>query len=134
MVRETRKMFHDDALQISATTIRVPVLRAHSEAINVEFAEPFPAAEAEAILAQAAGVRIVNDPAQNHFPMPIEASGCDEVLVGRIRQDISRPDGTGLDLWGQRRSVAQRRGPKRRANRRGAHRAQTTFASVKGAD
>lgn len=99
MVRETRKMFHDDALPISATTIRVPVLRAHSEAINVEFAAPFPAAEAEAILAQAAGVRIVNDPAQNHFPMPIEASGCDEVLVGRIRQDISRPDGTGLDLW-----------------------------------
>ncbi len=99
MVRETRKMFHDDALQISATTIRVPVLRAHSEAINVEFDEPFPAAEAEAILAEAAGVRIVNDPEQNYFPMPIEASGCDEVLVGRIRQDISRPEGTGLDLW-----------------------------------
>jgi len=59
-VRETRKMFHDNALPISATTIRVPVLRAHSEAINVEFAEPFPAAEAEAILAQAAGVRIVD--------------------------------------------------------------------------
>ena len=82
-----------------SSTIRVPVMRAHSEAINLEFAEPFSAAEAREILAEAPGVLIVDEAEQSHFPMPIEASGRDEVLVGRIRQDISRPDGTGLDLW-----------------------------------
>ena len=99
MIRETQKMFHDDQVQITATTIRVPVMRAHSEAINLEFAEPFPEQEAREILAQAPGVQIVDEPASSHFPMPIEASGLDAVLVGRIRQDISRPDGRGLDLW-----------------------------------
>ena len=99
MIRETQKMFHDDQVQITATTIRVPVMRAHSEAINLEFAEPFPEQEAREILAQAPGVQIVDQPASSHFPMPIEASGLDAVLVGRIRQDISRPDGRGLDLW-----------------------------------
>ena len=99
MIRETHKMFHDDQLQVTATTIRVPVMRAHSEAINLEFAEPFPVAEAREILAQAPGVTIVDEAEQSHFPMPIEASGLDDVLVGRIRQDISRADGTGLDLW-----------------------------------
>jgi aspartate-semialdehyde dehydrogenase len=99
MIRETKKMFHDDAIQITATTIRVPVMRAHSEAINLEFFEAFSAAEARAILAAAPGVEIVDEPEKSHFPMPIEASGKDDVLVGRIRQDVSRPDGTGLDLW-----------------------------------
>jgi aspartate-semialdehyde dehydrogenase len=99
MIRETRKIFHDPHLQVTATTIRVPVMRAHSEAINLEFAEPFSAAEARKILARAPGVRLLDDPQNNHFPMPIEATGQDEVLVGRIRQDISRPDGRGLDLW-----------------------------------
>ena len=99
MIRETQKMFHDDQVQITATTIRVPVMRAHSEAINLEFAEPFPEQEAREILAQAPGVQIVDEPSSSHFPMPIEASGLDAVLVGRIRQDISRPDGRGLDLW-----------------------------------
>ena len=74
-------------------------MRAHSEAINLEFAEPFPEQEAREILAQAPGVEVVDDPARSHFPMPIEASGLDDVLVGRIRQDISQPDGCGLDLW-----------------------------------
>ena len=99
MIRETHKMFHDSEVQVTATTIRVPVMRAHSEAINLEFTEPFPAAEAREILAQAPGVLLVDEPEQSHFPMPIEASGRDEILVGRIRQDISRSDGTGLDLW-----------------------------------
>lgn len=99
MIRETHKMFHDSEVQVTATTIRVPVMRAHSEAINLEFTEPFPAAEAREILAQAPGVFLVDEPEQSHFPMPIEASGRDEILVGRIRQDISRSDGTGLDLW-----------------------------------
>lgn len=99
MIRETKKMFHDEAIQVTATTIRVPVMRAHSEAINLEFFEPFSADEAREVLAQAPGVTIVDEPAKSHFPMPIEASGQDDVLVGRIRQDISQPAGTGLDLW-----------------------------------
>jgi aspartate-semialdehyde dehydrogenase len=99
MIRETRKMFHDDQIQLTATTVRVPVMRAHSEAINLEFEEPVSAAEAAEILARAPGVKIIDQKASNHFPMPIEASGEDDVLVGRIRQDISRPDGRGLDLW-----------------------------------
>lgn len=99
MVRETRKMFHDDGLQVTATCVRVPVLRAHSEALNLEFEEPVTEAEVRQILAAAPGVRIVDDRQRNHFPMPLEASGQDEVLVGRIRQDLSRPDGTGIDLF-----------------------------------
>ncbi len=99
MIRETKKMFHDDDIQVTATTIRVPVMRAHSEAINLEFFESFTAQKAREILSGAPGVRIVDNPAESHFPMPIEASGADDVLVGRIRQDISRPDHTGLDLW-----------------------------------
>ena len=99
MIRETKKMFHDDSIGVTATTIRVPVMRAHSEAINLEFFEPFTAEKARDILAEAPGVRIVDNPADSHFPMPIESSGKDDVLVGRIRQDVSRPDQTGLDLW-----------------------------------
>jgi aspartate-semialdehyde dehydrogenase len=99
MVKETRKMFHCDDLKITATTIRVPVMRAHSEAINLEFEEPIGVEEARSILAQAPGLKVVDDPERNYFPMPIEASGQDAVLVGRIRQDISQADNMGLDLW-----------------------------------
>lgn len=97
MVNETRKIFSESSLRISATCVRVPVLRAHSEAINLEFADPFPVEEAKAILSQAPGVKIVEDWQKNYFPMPIEASSQDDVLVGRIRQDISNPN--GLELW-----------------------------------
>lgn len=97
MVNETRKIFGTDEIKISATCIRVPVLRAHSEAINLEFAEPFSAIEAREILKQAKGVKLVEDWQANYFPMPAEASGKDEVLVGRIRQDISHP--CGLEMW-----------------------------------
>ena len=99
MVKETHKMFHCDDLRITATTIRVPVMRAHSEAINLEFERQMEVGEARSILARAPGVKIVDDPERNYFPMPIEASGRDEVLVGRIRQDISQADNMGLDLW-----------------------------------
>ena len=99
MVKETRKMFHCDDLNITATTIRVPVMRAHSEAINLEFERPMIVEEARSILARAPGLKIVDDPERNYFPMPIEASGQDAVLVGRIRQDISQADNMGLDLW-----------------------------------
>jgi len=97
MVNETRKIFGVPDLRVSATCIRVPVLRAHSEAINLEFDQPFSPQEAKEILQAAPGVRVVEDWQANYFPMPIDASGIDPVLVGRIRQDLSHP--CGLELW-----------------------------------
>ncbi|PZD72290.1 Aspartate-semialdehyde dehydrogenase [Acaryochloris thomasi RCC1774] len=97
MVQETGKIFAASDLRISATCVRVPVLRAHSEAINLEFEQPFDADEAREILKSSPGVKLVEDWQANYFPMPMDASGRDEVLVGRIRQDISHPN--GLELW-----------------------------------
>jgi len=97
MVNETRKIFGDQNIRITATCVRVPVLRAHSEAINLEFDQPFNVEKAREILSNADGVQLVEDFSKNYFPMPIEASGKDDVLVGRIRQDISHPN--GLELW-----------------------------------
>ncbi len=97
MVNETRKIFGTQQIRITATCVRVPVLRAHSEAINIEFQTPFSPDEARKILSSSPGVELVEDWTTNHFPMPIEATGRDEVLVGRIRQDISHP--CGLELW-----------------------------------
>jgi len=99
MVKETRKIFGDGRVMISATCIRVPVPRAHCEAINLEFERPMTPEQVRQILSKAPGVRIVDNVAENHFPMPLEASGQDDVLVGRIRQDISRDDGRGIDLF-----------------------------------
>ena len=97
MVNETRKIFGVEALRISATCVRVPVLRAHSEAINLEFDQPFDVAKAREVLSQAPGVELREDWKANYFPMPIDATGRDAVLVGRIRQDISHR--CGLELW-----------------------------------
>ncbi|MFK0730512.1 MAG: aspartate-semialdehyde dehydrogenase [Gloeotrichia echinulata HAB0833] len=97
MVNETRKIFGTQQIRITATCVRVPVLRAHSEAINLEFETPFSPDAAREILSHSPGVKLVEDWQANHFPMPIEATGKDEVLVGRIRQDISHP--CGLELW-----------------------------------
>jgi aspartate-semialdehyde dehydrogenase len=97
MVNETRKIFDTQQLRITATCVRVPVLRAHSEAINLEFETPLSVEEAREILKQAPGIQVVEDWEANHFPMPTEATGRDEVLVGRIRQDISHP--CGLEIW-----------------------------------
>jgi len=97
VVEETRKMFHAPDLAIQPTCIRVPVLRAHSEAITLEFEKPLSPAEARKILEKAPGVKVVDDPAANHFPMPLEASGDLDVHVGRIRKDLSNPN--GLVLW-----------------------------------
>ena len=97
MINETRKIFGLSDLRLSATCVRVPVLRAHSEAVNLEFKEPFAVAEARRILARAPGVKLLEDWQANYFPMPIDATGKDEVLVGRIRQDLSHP--CGLELW-----------------------------------
>ncbi len=97
MINETRKIFGVSDLRVSATCIRVPVLRAHSEAVNLEFEQPFSVAEAREAIAQAKGVTLKEDWEANYFPMPIDASGEDDVLVGRIRQDLSHPN--GLELW-----------------------------------
>ena len=97
MIDETRKIFNVPDLRLSATCVRVPVLRAHSEAINLEFETPFCADKAREILASAPGVKLVEDWQANYFPMPIDATGKDEVFVGRIRQDLSHP--CGLELW-----------------------------------
>lgn len=97
MVNETRKIFGDESIRLTATCVRVPVLRAHSEAVNIEFFNPFPVEKARAALAQAPGVKVVEDWQANYFPMPLDATGQDDVLVGRLRQDIS--EANALELW-----------------------------------
>ena len=99
MRKETHKIFANPAIGISATCIRVPVLRSHAEAITLEFAQPVTPDQAREVLAAAPGVRLVDNPAKNHFPMPIEASGQGDILVGRIRSDTSLPDARGLSLF-----------------------------------
>ena len=100
MVEETRKIFHEPELPIVATCVRVPVLRAHSESIVIETKQPLSPEEARAILAKAPGVKLVDDAENNHFPMPIEATGQHDVLVGRIRRDLSHPRGLALFVAG----------------------------------
>jgi aspartate-semialdehyde dehydrogenase len=96
---ETRKIFGDPELRVSATCIRVPVLRAHSVAITFECQRPIPADEARRLIAGAAGVKLVDDRERNYFPMPRDASGGDPILVGRIRQDLSDPSGRSIALF-----------------------------------
>jgi aspartate-semialdehyde dehydrogenase len=97
MLHETRKIMELPDLRLSATCVRVPVLRAHSEAVNIEFSEPFPVEEARALLAVAPGVELIEDFGANRFPMPTDVTGRDPVAVGRIRQDLSEPN--ALELW-----------------------------------
>ncbi|MCB9853923.1 MAG: aspartate-semialdehyde dehydrogenase [Phycisphaerales bacterium] len=99
MIKETRKIFNAPNLAITATCIRVPVLRAHSESINLTFSEPMGEDEAREILQNAPGVTVVDDRANNRFPMPIDATGKDDCLVGRIRADVSREDGRGIEMF-----------------------------------
>ena len=99
VIRETRKIFEDDRIAVGVTCVRVPVLRAHSEAITFECERPISEDEVRAILAEAPGVRIVDDRAGNYFPMPIDASGQDDVLVGRIRKDLSDPSGHSIAMF-----------------------------------
>jgi len=101
VVAEVRRILDDPALRINITCVRVPVMRAHSESVTVEFDGPAPAeAEIRRVLEAAPGVRVVDDRAGNHFPMPIEASGEDDVLVGRIRADRSHPSAIQLFVAG----------------------------------
>src|SRR6195256_3267283 len=96
VIKETRKIFEDEKIAIGVTCVRVPVLRAHSEAITFECEKPISEDEVRAILSDAPGVRIVDDRAKNYFPMPIDASGRDDVLVGRIRRDLSDASGRSI--------------------------------------
>ena len=99
VIRETRKIFEDERIAVGVTCIRVPVLRAHSEAITFECERPISESEVREILAGAPGVKIVDDRAKNYFPMPIDASGQDDVLVGRIRKDLSDPSGHSISMF-----------------------------------
>jgi aspartate-semialdehyde dehydrogenase len=97
MVNETRKIMRDDNIRVTATTVRIPVMGGHSEAINVEFENEFDLAEVRALLAKAPGVVVVDDPAAQQYPMPKDAHERDEVFVGRLRRDETQPK--TLNLW-----------------------------------
>ena len=97
IVRETRKILDAPKLRVTATTVRVPVLRCHSEAINVELERPLKPNDARAALAAMPGVIVYDDPTKKLYPMPFEVSGKDDVYVGRIREDDSVTN--GLNLW-----------------------------------
>jgi aspartate-semialdehyde dehydrogenase len=97
MVRETKKILGDDTIQVTATAVRIPVMGGHSEAVNVEFANDFELSEVYRLLRATAGVEVVDDVAQNQYPMPKDAHGKDAVLVGRLRRDESQP--RTLNMW-----------------------------------
>lgn len=96
MYHETRKIMHSD-VEVSATCVRVPVLRAHSESVWVETERPVSAAEAREAFAQAEGIVLMDEPAEKVYPMPLYLTGKDPVYVGRIRKDVANPN--GLVFW-----------------------------------
>jgi aspartate-semialdehyde dehydrogenase len=97
MVKETNKIMRDDSIRVTATTVRIPVMGGHSESVNVEFANDFDLAEVKALLAAAPGVVVVDDLANQQYPMPMDAHEKDEVFVGRLRRDESQPN--TLNMW-----------------------------------
>ena len=99
VIRETHKIYGDDSIRIAATCVRVPVLRAHSVAINFECERPITPEQVRDIMQTAPGVKVVDDPERNYFPMPKDASGQDPILVGRIRRDLSDPSGRSIALF-----------------------------------
>lgn len=99
VIQETRKIFGDSTMRISATCVRVPVLRAHCVSLTFECERPINAAFVRETLASAPGVKIVDDVEKNYFPMPKDASGQDPILVGRIRQDVSDPSGHSIAMF-----------------------------------
>lgn len=99
VIAETRKILHAPSLAIAPTCVRVPILRAHSESINLTFRESVTPDRIRDVLDAAPGVCVVDDRQHSRFPMPVDASGRDEILVGRIRSDISRSDGRGIELF-----------------------------------
>jgi aspartate-semialdehyde dehydrogenase len=97
MVRETKKIMEDDAIQVTATTVRVPVFYGHSESVNIEFEKDLSPDKARSILKKAPGVKVVDNPSKKLYPLAIHAAGRDETFVGRIRRDESIPH--GLNMW-----------------------------------
>lgn len=97
LVNETRKILGDESIQVSPTTVRVPVFRAHSVAVNVETERPVSVATARELFAAFPGLRVLDDPSRLEYPMPLTVAGTDECYVGRIRQDLSREN--GLNFW-----------------------------------
>lgn len=97
MVKETHKIMHDDTIGITATTVRVPVYRSHSESINIETEKKLTAEEAKNLFSEFPGVIVIDNPAENKYPMPVFCSDRDEVFVGRIREDNSLDN--GLNIW-----------------------------------
>lgn len=97
MVNETRKIFEDDTIGVTATTVRVPVVYGHSEAVNVETKSKITAAEVKALMKNAEGVELVDNPANNEYPMAIHCAGKFETFVGRIREDESIAN--GINMW-----------------------------------
>jgi aspartate-semialdehyde dehydrogenase len=97
MVNETRKIFGDDRIGVTATTVRVPVFYGHSEAVNIETEKKITAAEALTLLRNAPGVLVVDEPSLSRYPMAIDCAGKFETLVGRVREDESIAN--GLNLW-----------------------------------
>ena len=98
-MQETRKIFGDESIAMTITAVRVPVLRAHAIALTIECERAISPAEARALLIGAEGVKLVDDQSNNYFPMPKDASGQGDVLVGRVRQDLSDPSGRTLSLF-----------------------------------
>ncbi len=99
MIKETRKIFDCPDIAVTCTCIRIPVLRAHCESINLEFSDPITPDQVRDLLSTAPGVSLIDDREKNRFPMPIDATGKDDVFVGRIRQDESIPDKRGINIW-----------------------------------
>ncbi len=97
MVNETRKILEDDSIGITATTVRVPVFYSHSESVNIETNRPISAAEVRTLLEEEPGVVVVDDLEKNLYPLAIDATNSDEILVGRIREDESIPN--GINIW-----------------------------------
>ncbi|KAL9662924.1 hypothetical protein QQ045_027759 [Rhodiola kirilowii] len=99
LVKETRKIWNDKDVKVTATCIRVPVMRAHAESVNLQFENPLDEDTAREILSKAPGVVVIDDRASNRFPTPLEVSNKDDVAVGRIRQDVSQEGNLGLDIF-----------------------------------
>jgi aspartate-semialdehyde dehydrogenase len=97
MVNETRKILEDDSIAVTATTVRVPVFFGHSESVNIETVEPVSAMDVKVLLENTPGVKVMDDPGKNLYPLAIDAAGQDLTLVGRIRQDESVPN--GINMW-----------------------------------
>jgi aspartate-semialdehyde dehydrogenase len=97
MVNETKKIFNDDSIGVTATTVRVPVFFGHSESVNIETEKKITPQEVRDLLANAPGVRVVDDPSKKEYPLAIDAAGGDDTLVGRIREDESIPN--GINMW-----------------------------------